>query len=361
MSRQIRSGNERARTRKAALAAVAGAGLLTLTACDGGEPTPGPSPTAEASATGIVVGAGPTDQTETVAYVWSQALEDAGMDVEVRKIEGGRAGYLKAVEEGEIDVFPDYSGDLYLELRGNQPEGAGTEEAQEPTESPSSTEVPSPEANQAGGDGNIVDTLADMLGSGQQGVTDGDVESAVADQLPETAQILDAAPAENKRVLVTTSATAAQLEVNSIDDLAEHCQDLTFGAIKGEDQASVTAAAVSDTYECTPGQVREFDSQTDVVQALLEGQIDVAAVLSATPAIDDNSLHVLEDNQDALVPERVLPVADAELPKEVADEINGISGRLDTDALILLTRMTTSSTPYTSEEAADYWYGTVQP
>ncbi|ROZ63562.1 hypothetical protein EDL96_06460 [Kocuria soli] len=339
----------------AALAAV----TLTLAGCDGDQPTNDPTATAEASAPRVVVGAGPTNQTETVAYAWSKALEDAGMTVEVREIEGGRAGYLKAVEDGEIDVFPDYSGDLYLELRGNQPQGAGTVEAQEPTQSPSSTTVPSDEAN--GSDENIVDTLADMLGSGQEGVTDGDVESGVDEQLPETVQILDAAPAENKRVLATTAATAARLEVTSIDDLAEHCGDLTFGAIKGEDQASVTAAAVADTYECTPGEVREFDSQADVVQALLEGQIDVAGVLSATPAIEDNSLEVLEDNQEALVPERVLPVASADLSDQAVSEINGISGQLDTEALVLLTRMTTSSTPYTPEEAADYWYGTVRP
>lgn len=344
----------RSSRRWSAAAAAIAAGALVLTGCTDTDESGDPASSGEATDMNVVVGAGPTQQTQTLAYVWAHALEDAGATVEVREIDGGRSGYLQAVESGEIDLYPDYTGDLYLELRGNAPEGPGSSvDESDPSASPA-TASPTEDS------GNLVDSLANMLGQGQQGVTDDDVESALADQLPESVRTLNAAPAENKRVLSVTAATQAQLSVNSIESLAEHCPDLTFGAITGDYQASVTTTAIEESYDCTPGEVREYDSQSQVVQALLEGEIDVAGILSATPAISDNSLTVLDDNQNALVPERVIPVATTDLGDQAVGEINGISGELDTDDLVLLTRMTTSSTPYTPEEAADYWYATVR-
>lgn len=343
------------RRRWSTLCAGLGAIAVGVTACGQDVPMePEPTGTPET----VVVGVGPTQQSRTVAHVWALALEDAGIPTEISEVEGGRAGYLDAVEDGQIDLYPDYTGDLYLELRGTAAEGPGTAvDAEDPSASPQPTPSPTPTATS----GNLVDTLANMLGQGQQGVTDDDVEAALTELLPESVQTLDAAAAENKRVLTVTAATEAKLSLNSIGDLSDHCPDLTFGALTGEDQAVVTAAAVEDTYNCTPGEVRDFTSQSEVTQALLDGEIDVAALLSATPVIEDNSLQVLEDDRDALVPERVIPVAGEQLSDQAVSEVNGISGQLDTDALVLLTRMTTSSTPYSPQEAADYWYGTVRP
>lgn len=342
--------------RRRGAAALAAVGLLALTACNqdnGAEPQPTATGSGEAST--VVVGMGPTQQSRTVAEVWALALEDSGAQVEVKEVEGGRAGYLQAVEDGEIDLYPDYTGDLYLELRGTEPSPAATSTA-DPTATTASASPSTPGTTE-----NLVNSLANLLGQGQQGVTDADVEAALADQLPADVQMLNPAPAENKRVLAVTSATQAKLSVNSIADLSRHCSDLTFGALTGEDQAAVTSAAVEDTYNCTPGEVKDYNSLQEVTQALLDGEIDVAGILSASPAVGDNSLKVLDDNRDALVPERVIPVAGADLPRSAVDEVNNITGRLDSDALVLLTRMTTASTPYSPEDAADYWYGTVRP
>lgn len=344
------------RGRRRGVAALAAAGLLTLAACDqGGSTDPQPTASGTAESTTVVVGAGPTEQSRTVAELWALALEDSGTQVEVKEVDGGRAGYLQAVEDGEIDLYPDYTGDLYLQLRGTDPTPTATASAdpQDVTASPTSATPGTTE--------NLVNSLANLLGQGQQGVTDADVEEALADQLPADVQMLNPAPAENKRVLAVTSATQAKLSVNSIADLSTHCPDLRFGALVGEDQAAVTAAAVEDTYNCVPGEVKDYSSLEEVTQALLEGEIDVAGILSASPDVADNSLKVLDDNRDALVPERVVPVAGVDLPQAAVDEVNGITSQLDTDALVLLTRMTTASTPYSPEDAAAYWYGTVQP
>lgn len=326
-------------------------GCLALTACTSQESAAQPS-ASSSEAPVVVVGMGPTEQSRVVAQTWAVALEDAGFRVDVQEIDGGRAGYLKAVEDGQIHVYPDYTGDLYVELRGTDPTQSATPGPSATTAEPTSTPGTAEE---------LVGSLANLLGRGEQGVTDSDVESALADQLPEGVSMLDPAPADNKRVLVVTAATQAEISVNSMEDLADHCQDLTFGVLRHEGQAAVTAAAVEDIYDCNPGTVQEYDSQEQVTQALVEGEVDVAGMLSTAPAVADNSLTILGDDRDALIPERIVAVAGQNLPESAAEEVNGISGELDTENLVLLTRMTTSSPEYSAEEAATYWYRTVRP
>lgn len=337
----------RPRGRSLAAAGLGLAGLLTLTACG-----QDPEPAAQEPVTDgpVLVGAGPTEQTQAIANIWILQLQDAGVEAEIREIEGGREDYVRAVAEDRIDLYPDYTGDLYLALRGSPAEGPGTEvdEGEGASASPSPTE---------GADG-LVDSLSGMLGQGpeQDGVTDQDIEEALQDELPEGVRILGPAPAENTRALAVTATTAAELPGSSIGDLAELCPELSFGAVGGQDQAPVTAAAIRDVYDCEPREITEYATQHEVFEALLRGEVQVASILSATPAVHDNALTVLEDTRDALVPERVVPVADEELPDEARDAVNEVNGQIDTEALVLMTRMTDSETPYSPYEAAQYWW-----
>lgn len=349
---------QRTRPRAGRPAAI-GLGLvaaLALTACGAGDPEvpAAPEPTADGP---VLVGAGPTEQTRTIANIWILQLQDAGLDAEIREVDGGREGYVRAVDEDLIDVYPDYTGDLYLELRGNPAEGPGTALDETGGESPSASAPPRDDGVDGGDDG-LVDSLSAMLGQGseQDGVTDEDVEDALRAELPEGVGILGAAPAENTRALAVTAATAARLPGSSIEDLAEVCPELSFGAVDGADQAPVTAAAIEDVYGCEPGEIIQYPTQQEVFQALLRDDVQVASILSADPAVQDNALSLLEDSRDALVPERVVPVADEELPAEARDAVNEVTGRIDTEALVLMTRMTDSETPYSPEEAARYWW-----
>lgn len=346
---------QRTRPRGRRLPAV-GLGLVTallLTACGPGDPEApaAPEPTADAP---VLVGAGPTEQTRTIANIWVLQLQDAGLEAEVREVHGGREGYLRAVDEELIDLYPDYTGDLYLELQGNPAEGPGTEVDEAGGESPGASASPTGDGDDEG----LVDSLSAMLGQGpgQDGVTDEDVEEALRSELPEGVTILGAAPAENTRALAVTAATAAELPGSSIEDLAEVCSELSFGAVDGADQAPVTAAAIQDVYDCEPREIIEYGTQHEVFQALLRDDVQVASILSATPAVQDNALSLLEDSRDALVPERVVPVADEELPAEARDAVNEVTGQIDTEALVLMTRMTGSETQYSPYEAAQYWW-----
>ena len=90
-------------------AAVVGV-ALALSGCAQGDPL---SPTEGSGSTDtIVVGSQAYYSNEIVAEIYAQALENAGYDVERSFQIGQRDAYLPALEAGEVDVFPEYTGNL---------------------------------------------------------------------------------------------------------------------------------------------------------------------------------------------------------------------------------------------------------
>src|SRR5690606_18470570 len=103
------------------LAALAAAALL-LAACGSGDPLAEPGPTTDgATASGegtdgpagtVVVGSQAYYSNEIVAEIYAQVLEDAGFDVERQFQIGQRDVYLAAMENGEVQLLPEYTGNL---------------------------------------------------------------------------------------------------------------------------------------------------------------------------------------------------------------------------------------------------------
>ena len=73
------------RSLRRGLLAVSATGLLVLTGCGDRGDDPQPAVSEEAP---VLVGAGPTVQTQAVADAWVLALEDSGIAAEVREVEG---------------------------------------------------------------------------------------------------------------------------------------------------------------------------------------------------------------------------------------------------------------------------------
>lgn len=337
--------------RRRGLLAAGAAGALVLSGCGsaGGDPQPAPSEDRP-----LLVGAGPTVQTQAVADAWAIALEDSGIPAEVREVEGGRAGYLGAVEDGTLDVYPDYTGDLYLELDAAAPQP-------EQTAAPSASAEPSA-GPAAGEDLGLVDSLTSLLGQspGSDGFSDADVEAALEQQLPEGVELLPTSAADRTRALAVTAATGAHLSGSTLEALAGECSEMTVGVPLEEDDQPVTVPALEALYDCQPEEVVSYASPEEAVEALLRDEVQAAVVVTTRPEIEDNALVVLEDGSGAMIPQRVVPVADDQLSDEARRVLDDVGRRLDDSAMTLLTRMTTSSTPYSPYEAADYWWGTQQ-
>ena len=108
------------RSLRRGLLAVSATGLLVLTGCGDRDDDPQPAVSEEGP---VLVGAGPTVQTQAVADAWVLALEDSGIAAEVREVEGGRAGYLQAVEDGTVP--DDSQGDTGEATNGSERTGPG--------------------------------------------------------------------------------------------------------------------------------------------------------------------------------------------------------------------------------------------
>ncbi len=93
-----------------ALGAVVVGAALALSGCATGDPLDSGS-SSGASET-IVVGSQAYYSNEIIAEIYSQALENAGFTVERKFQIGQRDAYLPSLESGEVDLFPEYTGNL---------------------------------------------------------------------------------------------------------------------------------------------------------------------------------------------------------------------------------------------------------
>src|SRR5690606_3107765 len=101
-----------------AIGAAAVGVALTLSGCASGDPL-APDTGSDAPADTIVVGSQAYYSNEIIAEIYSQALENAGFTVERSFNIGQRDVYMPALEAGDVDVFPEYTGNL-LQFYNNE-------------------------------------------------------------------------------------------------------------------------------------------------------------------------------------------------------------------------------------------------
>ena len=85
---------------------------LSLAAC-AGDPTK-QSPAGDSKA--ITVGSAAFPENEIIAEIYAQALEAKGIAVKKKLNIGAREVYIPALKNGEIDLIPEYTGNLLTYL-----------------------------------------------------------------------------------------------------------------------------------------------------------------------------------------------------------------------------------------------------
>ena len=60
----------------------------------------------------VVIGTANFPESEIIGQVWAAALENAGYEVQVKSGIGSREVYMAALQEGSVDIVPEYSGNL---------------------------------------------------------------------------------------------------------------------------------------------------------------------------------------------------------------------------------------------------------
>lgn len=282
-------------------AAVVGA-ALALSGCAAGDPLdPG---TDEGSSQTIVVGSQAYYSNEIIAEIYAQALENAGFDVDRKFQIGQRDAYLPSLESGEVDLFPEYTGNL---LQFYSPDTTAT--------------------------------------------TSDDVYAELVEALPEGLVVLDQSSATDQDSYNVTAAFAAENGLESLGDLAGVTVPLTLGGAPELEERPYGPAGLLEKYGVTVGFTATGDT---TVEDLLAGTVNIANVYSADPRIQTEDLVTLADPEGLFLASNVVPLANAEIADEIADVINAVSAALTPEGLVALNVQSTVD-QLSSADIATQW------
>ena len=284
------------------------AALLGLTACGGGaDPldtdsptqTPGGGETGTAAQTTggedgdpITVGSADFSESILLAHIYAGALNDAGVDATTNTGIGSREIYLRALEDGSIDVIPEYTGAL----------GFFYDDAFSETD---------PDA----------------------------VYAAVEELLPEEFTMLAKSEAENNDSITVTAATAQENDLTTIADLADVAADMTLGAPPEFQARPQGLPGLEETYGLTFAAFQPLTG-TALVQALVNGQIQAANIFTTDPAIVVNDLVVLEDSESLFGSQNMVPLVRAEDAERVREILDAVSTALTTEQVSTMLEQT---------------------
>lgn len=296
-----------ARTRT--LIAAAAIGTLALSACGGGEdplaePEDQGGGAEETEAGDIVIGSQAYYSNEIIAEVYAQVLEAEGISISRNFTIGERDAYMPALESGEVDLIPEYTGNL---LEFYDPETEATD-AQE-------------------------------------------VYAELENALPENLMALDQAEATDQDSYNVTSDFAAEHELTSLADLAGLDAELTLGGPAELEQRPYGPTGLSEVY----GVQTSFTATGDTtVQDLVAGTVDVANVFSADPRIQTENLLTLEDPEGLFLASHVVPLANADIADEIAPAINAVSAELSAQDLVAMNVESTEEQRSPADIASDW-------
>ncbi len=270
--------------------AVAVAAMLPLSAC-GGDPT-----STEGSGSGdsstITMGSANFPENILLAEIYAQALEAKDVTINRKLNLGARELYLKALQDGSIDMLPEYNGALLAGLSegGTIPKGVSTTEQ---------------------------------------------VNTALQDVLPEGTQVLESSAAEDKDTLTVTSATAQRYKLEAIEDLKPVASTMTIGAGPEFEKREQGLIGLETVYGLTFKEFKPLDVGGPLTKAALKkGDVQVANIFSTDPSIITDKLVVLEDTKSLFPAQNITPIiTSSKVNGTVEEAVNEVSAALTTEDL----------------------------
>ena len=275
----------RIRTRLAAAVGVAAVAALAFSGCASSDPLTGGGESSAPASDTIVIGSQAYYSNEIIAEIYAQALEGAGFTVDRQFNIGQREAIIPAVQDGTIQLTPEYTGNLLQYF--------------DKTTTARTTD---------------------------------DVYAALKKALPEGLAVLDQSPATDQDSYNVTAAFAAEHNLKSIGDLAG-ISPLVLGGPPELEQRPYGPTGLKEKY----GVDVTFRGTADTtVDELVAGNIQVANVYSAEPDIKTKNLVTLADPKGLFLASHVVPLVNAAFPSDAADVINKISAALTPDGLVAL-------------------------
>jgi len=272
-------------SRKILAAGVALIATAALTGCGGGgNPLEDPTGDSEVDQSKIVIGSQTYYSNEIVAEIYAQALENAGFEVDRQFNAGQRDAYMPDVESGAITLFPEYTGNLleYLD----------------------------PEATATSSD---------------------DVYAALQKALPEGLTALDYAEASDQDTYTVLKSFAEEHGLTTIADLSKLKTQPVLGGAPELQERPYGPAGANKVYGVDIGFSATADATLD---ALLQGQVQVADIYTASPAFQTEEIVALEDPESMILASNVVPIVSKGTAPSISEVINKVSAALSAEDLV---------------------------
>jgi osmoprotectant transport system substrate-binding protein len=267
----------------AAVAAVVGA-ALALAGCSSNNPLGPTATTSGGPGATIVIGSQTYPSNEIIAEIYAQALEGDGLTVQRKFNIGQRDAYMPAIKSGEIQLFPEYTGNLLQYL-----------------------------------DKTATATAPD------------DVYAALQKALPAGLAVLDMATAADQDSYTVTKAFADKYHLSSIADLKNVTEKITLGGNPELADRPYGPKGLKSVYGIDIG----FKATGDTtVESLVAGTVNVADVYTSDPRIKTDNLVVLKDPKGMILSSNVVPLVNKSIQGTVADVINAVQAKLTPEALV---------------------------
>lgn len=252
----------------------------------------GGSTSAGAGAGSITIGSADFPESVLLADIYGDAMSSKGVNVTKKLNIGERPIYTKALEDGSIGAFPEYSGSIldYLDTTAT---------------------AKTPDA-----------VLAALKTVGAtKGLTP-----------------LNYASAQDNDTITVTKATADKYHLTSIADLASVAKNLTFGAPAGFRTRADGIPALKSVYGVTFGTFTPLAAGGTVTQtALKNGTIDAGDIFSTDGSIAANNFVSLADPKSMFAAQNIVPIfVQSKLTQTMTDACNAVSAKLDTKTLATL-------------------------
>jgi osmoprotectant transport system substrate-binding protein len=272
------------------LAAVASVATLALTACGGGGNDPLSSGNSSPAASDtIVVGSANFPENNLLAQIYAGALTAKGVKVTTKLNIGSRETYIPGLQDGSIDLIPEYSGVLlqYFDKNATQ-------------------------------------------------VSSADVYAALQTKVPAKLTVLTQSTAQNKDSVTVTKATADKYNLKSIADLAPVANQLTLGGPPEWKTRETGAVGLKRVYGVTFKDFKALDAGGPLtINGLKNGSIQAGDVFTTDPNIVENGWVALEDPKNLFAAQNVLPLINkAKASQQVTDTLNAVSAKITTDVLL---------------------------
>src|SRR5215207_5516193 len=282
----------RERTRRAALLLAVVLAVLAA-GCDRG---PAPPPPEDPRRPTIQLASFDFTESETLAELYGLALRQHGFPVEQVVQLGAREVVAPALEQGKVDMAPEYLGSALNFLNDR-----------------------------------------DRVATADAGLSHARLEQAFA---PRGVSVLAYAPAQDRNGFVVTGDMARRRGLEKLSDLAPMASQLSFGGPPECAQRALCLRGLEDVYQLRFKRCEPMPSRSVTAGALQTGEIDVGMIDTTDPNLAKSDLVQLADDKRLQPADNVVPV----LRREVLDAygpplvrlVNAVSAQLTT---IELTRL----------------------